>query len=334
MGMRYQFQHSVVGGTFDRFHLGHQKLLKTAFEKSACVSVGIATNDLIKSKNFVHLIEDYKIREESVSAFLRNNGFAKRSKIVPIHDFYGTTVEEKNFEAIFITESNKKNVSRINEKRKRHGFLPLEVIIVPYVLGNDNEIISSERIRKGLIDREGSSYEKLFTTKKQFVLPEDERDELRNPIGQIGTDMQTVLSSLDSRMMIIAVGDIVAASCVESGRQADISIIDGKTRRHILSPDSAAFFSESEKRETENPAGTITQAAAKCLQSMFVTYAESRKRQLLVVNGEEDLLAIPSILLSPLQSVVLYGQFDKGIIVVHVSEQNKKRVQDLFWKFQ
>lgn len=332
--MQYQFRSSVVGGTFDRFHLGHQKLLHTAFEKSAHVAIGIATNDLFKNKNFEHLIEDYQTRKKSIADFLEKNDFTNRSEIVPIHDFYGTSATEKSFEAIFITESNKENVHKINEERKKHGFSPLEVVIVPYVLGNDNEIISSERIRKGLIDREGNSYEKLFTAKSHFVLPEEKRDEFRHPIGEIMTDMQIVLSSLDPRTMIVAVGDIVAASCVEKGRQADISVIDGKTRRHILSPDYAAIFSKSEKKETINPAGTITQAAAKCLQSMFATYAESRKRQLLIVDGEEDLLAIPAILLSPLQSVVLYGQFDKGIIVVHVSEQNKKRVQNLFWKFQ
>jgi len=121
---------------------------------------------------------------------------------------------------------------------------------------------------------------------------------------------------------------------LQAGRQADISIIDGKTRRELVSAQQAGDFMKAKKSEAQNPAGTITQEAVKTLHSSIDTYIETKESQLLVVSGEEDLLAIPAILLTPLKSVVVYGQFDQGIVVVEVTEYNKKHVQDLFGKFQ
>jgi pantetheine-phosphate adenylyltransferase len=334
MDMQYKFGHAIVGGTFDRFHAGHRKLLTEAFENSEKVTIGIATEELFGDKSFKYLIEEYKDREQSVSDFLKEKGFESRTEIIPIHNIFGNSLESKNIDAIFVTESTKPNAEKINEERKKKFWDPLEIITVSYVLGEDDEIISSERIRKGLIDREGHSYMKFFKAQKEFHLPQHEREALRRPIGHVATDMQTVIKSLDKHTMLIAVGDIVASSAKQTGRLADISIIDGLTRRAVLEPEHVVSFGNIKKRKTHNPAGSITYDAARSLQEAITDYETTHAEQLIVVSGEEDLLAIPAILLAPLKSVVLYGQFDQGIVVVHVSEQNKKRVQDLFWKFK
>ena len=332
--MDYKFKRSIVGGTFDRFHRGHQALLKKAFEQSEHVIIGIATNDLFKDKSSAYLIEDYKDREQSVLDFLSAYGFSNRSEIVPIHDFYGTTLTDEGLDAIFITESNKANVQKINDERQKKSFHLLKIIIVAYVLGNDGEVISSERIRKGVINRKGESYAKLFMTQELFHLPENERDALRHPFGTIETDMGQVIASLDPQAMLIAVGDIVAAAAMQHGRPAEINVIDGKTRRQMLRDEQSVSFSGMTQRSAENPAGTITQEAANSLFTAITDYDTTHEKQLIDVLGEEDLLAIPAILLAPLQTVVLYGQFGVGIVVVKVSEQNKQHVQDLFGKFQ
>src|SRR6266576_1791654 len=150
-----KFQHAIVGGTFDRFHVGHRKLLTEAFENSEKVTIGIATDALFHNKSFVQLIEDYKDREQSVLQFLSDNSFKDRSEIIPIHGIYGNSLEEKNIDAIFVTESTRGNAQKINEERAKNNLDPLEIVTVSYILGEDDEIISSERIRKGMIDREG-----------------------------------------------------------------------------------------------------------------------------------------------------------------------------------
>lgn len=332
--MQRSFYRSIVGGTFDRFHKGHQKLLFTAFEQSEYIVIGIATNELFKDKQLAHFIEDYKVRRDSIDDFLFENNFLDRSEIVPITDMYGISLQDEHIDAIFVTESNKANVGKINEARREKGFHPLAVITVPYVMGNDGEIISSERIRRGLIDREGNAYTKLFDGKQQFILPEHSREALREPIGPIIQDMKEVIASITPQSVVIAVGDIVSESIAQHGRQADISIIDGKTRRLILEEDFFSSLVETKRTEATNLAGTITHEAIEAIQTAITDYAVTGTKQLLIISGEEDLLAIPSILLSPLQTVVLYGQFDQGIVVVQVTEQNKKHVYDLFRKFQ
>jgi pantetheine-phosphate adenylyltransferase len=332
--MQYKFHHGIVGGTFDRFHRGHQALLTAAFEQSEKVTIGIATDELFHKKGLANLIEDYVIREQNIYDFVSKNGWTKRYTNIPIHDIYGNSLEEKNIDAVFVTENTGQNALKINEERKKKNMDPLEIVIVPFVLGEDNEIISSERIRRGEIDRDGNSYALLFQSKKEFHLPETVRKELQRPIGQIASSMQSVLSSLASHTMLIAVGDIVAASALKAGRTADINIIDGRTRRVALEPAYVVSFEKLSQRATRNPAGTITAQAATSLQEAMYDFETTHTEQLIVVTGEEDLLAIPAILFSPLESIILYGQFDIGIVVVKVSEQNKKRVYDLFRKFQ
>src|SRR6266568_851185 len=196
--MDHKFNHAIVGGTFDRIHMGHQALLTAAFEQAEQVTIGLATDELFKDKNFAQLIESYQTREHAVSVFLVKNGLTKRAKIIPIHDIYGNSLTEKNIDAIFVTVSTQGNALKINEERGEKELDPLEIVTVPYVLGDDGETISSERIRKGLIDRQGNSYMKLFESQKEFHLPAHDREALRQPIGHIATDMQSLIQSFDT----------------------------------------------------------------------------------------------------------------------------------------
>jgi cytidyltransferase-like protein len=331
--MDYHFKNSLVGGTFDHFHLGHQKLLLAAFEQSEKVTIGLATNELFRYKNFSKFIEDYETRRRSVSEFLAEKSFEDRTTIIAIHDIYGTSLAN-DYDAIFVTEETKANALKINEERHKISLPALQIITVPFAIADDSEIISSERIRKGEITREGKSYMKVFEKKEIFVLPENAREEMRRPLGEIFTDMQEVVETLDSDSMVIAVGDIVSESLLRIDKQAGVSVIDGKTRREFLNSDYSVSFGDTIKTETQNQQGTIMQDAVTTLQKSFTKYLATQEKQLIVVSGEEDLLAIPAILLAPLSAVVVYGQFDQGIVVVNVSEQNKKRVYNLFRKFE
>ncbi|MBM3212057.1 DUF359 domain-containing protein, partial [Candidatus Poribacteria bacterium] len=51
------------------------------------------------------------------------------------------------------------------------------------------------------------------------------------------------------------------------------------------------------------------------------------------VIGEEDLAGVPAILLSPLGTVVLYGQPQQGIVVVEVSEEKKRQLLQLLDRY-
>ncbi|MGI8420279.1 MAG: pantetheine-phosphate adenylyltransferase [Candidatus Levyibacteriota bacterium] len=331
--MAYKFKRAIVGGTFDRFHTGHQKLLTQALIDSEHVIIGVASNALFQHKVYADFIEDYGARKTTISQFLNHHQFSKRAEIVPINDFYGTSLTDKAIEAVFITESNKVNVEKINEERNKHGFSPLSIVTVDYVVGEDGEVITSQRIRSGQIDRDGNNYLKMFQRQQVYILPQDERESLRIPSGKVFAGIEDIITFSDKKTMIVAVGDVVAMSLALNNFQAAVSIIDGKTRRN--EPVKEETLSQSAKRrEASNKPGTITRDAVNSLYAAIEAFSKTNEKQLLVISGEEDLLAIPAILLSPLHSVVLYGLFGKGIVAVEVSEQKKHDIQDLFRKFQ
>lgn len=331
--MGYQFKRAIVGGTFDHLHVGHKRLLETAFSKSAYVVIGIASSTLFQHKTQADVIEVFETRKSAIETFLQKQKVTGRYEIVPIHDFYGTSLTDKAIEAIVITEENKENFEKINKERLKRGFRRLQSVIVPYVMAEDGAVLSSSQIRSGKVDRKGHNYLSQFLTDEQYHLPTAEREALRIPFGSIYTDLDDIVVRLQKKPLIIAVGDVIANALLKKGLQASISIIDGKTRRNEII-DNTAFEQAGKQWKMTNTAGTINQQAVTCLQAAIETYAKTNQKQVLHVSGEEDLLAVPAVMLSPLHTVVLYGLFGKGVVAVEVSEQNKQDLQNLFRKFQ
>jgi uncharacterized protein (UPF0218 family) len=50
---------------------------------------------------------------------------------------------------------------------------------------------------------------------------------------------------------------------------------------------------------------------------------------LINVEGEEDLMGFPAVLLAPDDSAVLYGQPEVGIVWIPINEENRKIAKDL-----
>ncbi len=322
----------ILGGTFDRLHGGHKKLLDTAFEQSDKVIVGVATSKLYNHKQNALLIESFQVRKEAVMTYLKEKAVIDRAEIIPIDDIYGNSLTEKNIEAIFATEDNLPNVKKINEDRLQRGFAALAIVHVPYSLGNDEEVITSARIRNGEIDRDGFNY-MSFLMAKSYVMPAVLKEELRKPFGNIYKESSQVLEEYKNSF-VIAVGDVISLSLYKSDNQAAISIVDLKTRRSMLAEDDIEiFYSLESLTSARNAAGTIEQNAVERIKNAIQEYRTSKLKQTIVVAGEEDLLTIPAILLAPLDSVVVYGQYNVGVIAVHVTEEKKHEIQELLKKF-
>ena len=47
------------------------------------------------------------------------------------------------------------------------------------------------------------------------------------------------------------------------------------------------------------------------------------EKTLILVDGEEDLFALPAIFLAPINSLVLYGQPNKGFVLVKVTDKTR-----------
>ncbi|MEM2904642.1 MAG: phosphopantetheine adenylyltransferase [Candidatus Bathyarchaeia archaeon] len=153
--MSYEFAVVAVGGTFDRLHAGHRKLLETAFETGERVLIGLTSDELVRALQKSHPVDPYRERERELLSFLRERGLLARAEVVPLHDAYGLTTTDPSIEALIVTPKTAERVEEINSIRASKGFRPIKPILVSEVLAEDLKPISSTRVRRGEIDREG-----------------------------------------------------------------------------------------------------------------------------------------------------------------------------------
>lgn len=330
--MFHAYKSAILGGTFDHFHLGHERFIAAAFNLSQNITIGVGRGPLLANKSMARIIESYSVRENSLNSFLHKLNVLPYVNIIPINDIYGSSLTDMAIEAIFVTESTRGGAEKINIERHKLGFSPLEIVVVPYLLADDDDIISSRRIRAGEINRQGESYLKFFLQKKEYQLPNNLRPTLQNPIGTI-LPVKEMLNTIPHSTRVISVGDIVSLNLVAAGYYPAISIIDYRTRRHKIAEKIIQASFPMINQKISNPAGTINKEIAGILIFSLNTYEKTNHPQVIAVSGEEDLLALPAILLSPLGTYVAYGQHDLGMVVVEVTENIKVLVKHYLEQF-
>lgn len=139
----------AVGGTFDKFHEGHKKLLSTAFDIGVEVEIGVTSNAFGGLKGD---IDSCKERMANLKSF-----FSDKSNfhVTSLDDPYGTTIFDSDFDAIVVSEETEPTAVEINNIRVDKGMDPLDIIVVSFVLAEDGNPISSTRIRRGEINKTG-----------------------------------------------------------------------------------------------------------------------------------------------------------------------------------
>lgn len=334
---RIKFMNIAVGGTFDHFHLGHMTLIDKAFEKGKKVTIGIIVKENNIQKELPMLIESFEKRKNAVIEYLEKKNWIKRSSIVPLYDQYGPTLTHTEIDAIVVSPETKKTAVKINQLRFAQGFNPLSIIIIPFQKGSHHLVISSGLIRKGQMNRAGMMFNQLFEDSAQFKLPLELRHELRKPFGIVISGIENDYSVAGKQCakqiknnkptMIITVGDIVSTVLENESIIPDVKIIDYKTQRKIIKSNA------SMKGRIINFPGYVYSQAADVINKGIIKYLETKNPQTIIIEGEEDLLTLPSILFAPLRSFVLYGQRGLGIVVVEVNEEIKVQVMSILRQF-
>ena len=150
-----KFRKAAVGGTFDELHKGHRRLLVKAFEIGENVLIGLCTDEFVKKMGKPHVTAPYEARLKELQAFLKKSSLSDKAEIIPLNDPYGNTVTDKCIEALVVSEETEKIAIRINQKRSEAQLPPLEIVTIHMVPAENYKPISTTRIRKGEIDREG-----------------------------------------------------------------------------------------------------------------------------------------------------------------------------------
>ena len=79
------------------------------------------------------------------------------------------------------------------------------------------------------------------------------------------------------------------------------------------------------KLSCKNPPGEITEESIQVIQKAFSCEPPVR----ITVDGEEDLLVIPVCIYAPENSVVMYGQPNEGLVIVHITPEIQAKVQKI-----
>jgi GTP-dependent dephospho-CoA kinase len=145
---------------------------------------------------------------------------------------------------------------------------------------------------------------------------------LKEPFGRLlpGTPAKTMsaLSQIISSIQpsrVAAVGDVVSRETLVAGINVNLRILDHISMRR---PTAAFNLKVKKTYHVKNPAGVITLEAWETIKR-----AVKDEEALIVVEGEEDLLTLPCIVESPSNSLVLYGQPSKGLVVVETNARVK-----------
>ena len=143
-----------IGGTFNQLHAGHKSLILKALNiagKKGSVFIGVTTGEIIKNKKNV---QSYEIRKKSIEQYLWDKKLKNNVTIGSINDKYGPSIEE-DFDAIVVSPATIQTAYEINKKRRKIGKKALKIVKIPFILAEDNQPISSTRIRKKEIDEVG-----------------------------------------------------------------------------------------------------------------------------------------------------------------------------------
>ena len=159
---------------------------------------------------------------------------------------------------------------------------------------------------------------------------------LKEPFGNLIPDKNINRRKLNAVLRdakkIISVGDATTDRLISFGIIPDISVVDGKERRmkrkyvnnSSLSGDQIDKNIAKELK-CSNEAGTISKKAVELLQDALEMSSPVR----IIVDGEEDLLALPLFLIVPDKAVVMYGQPCEGLVVVKINSKVRKKAKDL-----
>jgi len=150
-----QFRQVAVGGTFDQLHKGHKALLNKAFEVGDRVIIGVTSDSFVSKLDKKHHIASFEDRKRELEAYLTVQGLMNRAEIIQLENSFGITITSTDLDAIVVSQETERIAHIINVKRESTGNKPLEVIVVTMVPAENHTPISTTRIRRGEIDRNG-----------------------------------------------------------------------------------------------------------------------------------------------------------------------------------
>lgn len=317
-----KFAKIALGGTFDRLHAGHRVLIETAVVNGDELVIGLTSDEYVSNKLLSELIEPFATRKKYLHNYI-NSLFPQASfEIIALDDVFGTTLSDREIEAVCVSEQTVEGAELINLERVKIGLKKIPVVVAQMIRDDDGEYISSSNIRSGKISREGRCYSRVFD--RRLAL----NDKLKNKLKVIQGELVEIDQISDLRVKfgakICVVGDQCMINFLKKHLGYDVGVVDGKIMREKHNFDFD--FGDRNILKVDNPASVITRAMVNKLVMAL------KSPTVVMVSGEEDLAALVLLLLSPLESLIFYGQPGEGMVMMAVTEANKEKWHEILAK--
>lgn len=143
----------AVAGTFNVIHKGHLALLEKAFEAGDVVHIGLTSDEMAgKARNVP--VQSYEIREKQLLEAVMKISGNKSFDVLEINDAFGPTATG-NYDVIVVSKNTREIAEALNWARKKSGLKKIKIIEIDIVMAEDHIPITSTRIMKGEIDKNG-----------------------------------------------------------------------------------------------------------------------------------------------------------------------------------
>lgn len=163
------YPNTIMGGTFDRLHIGHKIMLSEAILVTENrLLIGVTTESMLKRKKLAELIQSYELRCENLTNFL--SIVAGNLDVLPVAltDPFGPSIVEKDYQCLVVSRETFKTGEIVNKKRVENKLNELEIHVV--------ELIEDSNVAKGDEDKVSSSNQRrhlLGTLLKPPYIPYD-----------------------------------------------------------------------------------------------------------------------------------------------------------------
>ena len=164
----------------------------------------------------------------------------------------------------------------------------------------------------------------------RYVLPDALRPVLAEPFGPVHTTGEAI-RKVQGRF-VVAVGDVVTQMFLNAGVVPKLMVIDGYTQRGAVVENALVGLpTHGVKRVTvANPAAALTQQ----LIAAMDTALKGKGTTVITVKGEEDLAALPAMIMAPEGAAVCYGQPHRGVVIVIVTPEVRRRATDILHQME
>ena len=155
---------------------------------------------------------------------------------------------------------------------------------------------------------------------------------LKEPFGVLIKDeninKESLHREIESAHKIITVGDTTTEKLVQLGYIPDISVVDGKEKR--IKKNKIFEYPADKVLHFENHPGELDELII--VEILQLTQSKFENKIKFIIEGEEDLIALPFLMYSPDNWVICYGQPYQGLVIVHVNEDSRSRAKLIFNK--